>query len=129
MAWLPYLVWPLLAAGWAYVQGCVLPAVRRTPPGAEASKQATGLHLVGSLVYFLPWLLVPTAQLLADAALSRLLLFDPVLNATAGRPLFEVGQTAAFDKLLRKLAPGRPDRLRFGLWLLALVGAAFLVFR
>ncbi len=122
-AWLPYALWPALAAGSALMQGLVLPAIKRTPPGPEAQRQHIGLHWVGLLVYGLPWLFAPTWPLLADAALSRALLFDPVLQATQGLPLFGVGYTALTDKLLRKVAPRRPDRLRFVLWLLTLAAS------
>jgi hypothetical protein len=88
----------------AWMQGRIMPAIRRTPPGDEAKEQATALHVVGTLAYFFPLLLtLPLFLFSALVALAaRVALFDVTLNTAARRPAFEVGQTAATDKLLRK---------------------------
>jgi hypothetical protein len=107
------------------MQGRLMPAIRRTPPGEEAKEQDNALHIVGTLAYFLPLLLTPAAWLFGGlvALAARVALFDVVLNTAARRPAFEVGQTAATDKLLRKLAPTNPERLSAILRL----GTAFLL--
>ena len=127
MAWLPYAYWPAAVLLMAWLQGWLLPAIRRTPPGAEAGRQSFALHWVGSAAYYLPWLLTPTLPLLACAAIARLALFDPLLNAFSSRAMFYVGQTAATDKLLRKVAGGRAEALSAVLRLVA-VGALGLGF-
>lgn len=116
------LIWLAVCACMAAGQGYLLPAVRRTPPGAEATQQAFALHALLLLAYALPVLLA--WQTWPAMLIARAAVFDVVLNAAAGRPAFEVGQTAATDKLLRRLAPGKPDRLRFILWLAAVLAAA-----
>lgn len=111
--------WLVTAAAMAYGQGLLLPWLRTVPPGAMAARHSRALHGWLVLAYFAPVALAPATWPMALVA--RFLVFDPVLNHGAGRPLFEVGQTAAMDKLLRKAAPGRPDRLRFALWLAGLL--------
>jgi hypothetical protein len=109
------------------MQGRIMPAIRRTPPGEEAKEQDTALHKWGTLAYFLPLLLGPSWLGLGLALATRLAEFDVVLNLAARRPAFEVGQTAATDKLLRKWAPNNPARLsailRFGAALCLTVAA------
>lgn len=101
----------------------------------DAAYHTGGLLLYGLLLGYAvhehpahwPWLA-------GGAVLTRALVFDPALNTARswfnhreGRPwgnLFEVGTTAFTDKALRKLAPANPDRLRFCLWLAALVAYA-----
>lgn len=111
------LFWPALLFFLAYPQGVLMPAVRRTPPGSEATAQARALHLGLLLAYFLPLALIALfdrSHLLlnvAVAVLVRVAGFDPILNYYAGDPAFHVGQTAATDKFLRRLAPTHPERL------------------
>jgi len=107
------ITWPLFCFALAWMQGRLLPAIRLTPPGTEADEQATALHGWGTAAYFLPLALTPPLLLFAAlvALAARVALFDAVLNTAARRPAFEVGQTAATDKLLRKLAPVHPERL------------------
>lgn len=128
---LAYLYWlaavVLMAAG----QGLLIPAIRRTPPGAEAKRQAIALHYVLFASYLLPIALAPHTWL--AAALARLLLFDPVLNLAAGDKAFAVGQTALSDRALQGLAQKlgmKPEHLRLLLWGLCVVlaVAAFLLF-
>ncbi|MBX0290946.1 hypothetical protein K3G63_10880 [Hymenobacter sp. HSC-4F20] len=122
------LFWPVFVALLAFMQGRLLPAIRRTPPGKEAAEQDFALHRVGTFLYGLPLFLVPTWPHLIAAILSRLLLFDVVLNLAARRPAFEVGQTALWDKLLRRLSPHHPERLSAGLRVAVLfAGAALLL--
>ena len=109
------LFWPALAVALALLQGPLLPAIRRTPPGAEANAQRRALHGWGLLSYALPlalapWLPLPWWAWLGGAVGGRLL-FDPILNVSSGRPAGYVGQTAATDQLLRRLAPAQPERL------------------
>jgi hypothetical protein len=108
----------------AWMQGRIMPAVRRTPPGEEAQEQDTALHKWGTLAYFLPLLLAPSWLGLGLALATRLAEFDPVLNLAARRPAFEVGQTAATDKLLRRLAPNKPEVLSAALRLIGAAAAA-----
>lgn len=119
----PLLFWPAFCVLLALMQGWLMPAIRRTPPGEEAKRQAFALHVVGTLAYFLPWALTPTALSLVLACAARLL-FDPVLNAAAGSPLFYVGRTAFSDRLLRKLAGNSAPLLSAALRVLALAGVA-----
>lgn len=122
--WVAAAYWLPAAGLMAYAQGLLMPAIRRTPPGAEARRQAFALHWLLTAVYFLPVVLAPATWL--AAGLARLLLFDPLLNLGAGDKLFAVGQTAGSDKLLRRLAErvGWPaERVRAVLWLLS-IGAA-----
>jgi hypothetical protein len=113
------------------MQGRVMPAIRRTPPGEEASEQDNALHKVGTLAYFLPVALTPALWLPAGliALASRAALFDVVLNKAARRPAFEVGQTAATDRFLRRLSPTHPERLSAILRIVAalLLGAGAVV--
>jgi len=117
--------WPALLFFLAYPQGVLMPAVRRTPPGPEATSQARALHLGLVLAYFLPLVLVavfarPHLPLHAVVAvLVRLAGFDPILNHYAGDESFHVGQTATTDKLLRKLSATHPERLSVALRLAA----------
>jgi hypothetical protein len=123
MIW-QYLYWPAAAGLMAYGQGVLMPAIRRTPPGPEAKRQAFALHWLLALAYFLPVVLAPASWL--TAVLARLLLFDPALNLGAGDKLFAVGQTAASDRAMQWLAQrlGWPaERVRLVLWLLSIAGA------
>ncbi|NVO30287.1 hypothetical protein [Hymenobacter lapidiphilus] len=109
------LFWPAFTALFAWMQGALMPAIRSTPPGPEAKRHDFALHFVGTAAYLLPLvltLLLPSLwpHLLA-ALLSRVLLFDVVLNTAAGDAPFAVGRTARTDKLLRKLSPKNPERL------------------
>jgi hypothetical protein len=119
---LAYLYWLLAVVLMAWAQGWLMPAIRRTPPGPEAKRQAIALHYVLFALYLLPIALVPATWL--AAVLSRLLLFDPVLNLAAGYPPFAVGQTAASDRALQWLAQHlniEPAHLRLLLWLFCVV--------
>ena len=127
------LFWPALVLALARLQGPLLPALRRTPPGDEATAQSRALHGWGSLAYYLPVLLVPAGLpgwvWLGTAAMARLVLFDVLLNQAAGDPLFHVGSTAATDRLLRRLSRS-PDRLNAAVkatGLLAYAGAVLLL--
>lgn len=118
------LFWPAFCILFALMQGLLMPAIRRTPPGTEANRQAFALHWVGTIAYFLPVWLNPSLLAIGVAFAARVLLFDVVLNLGAGRPAFEVGQTAAWDKLLRRLAPKHPERLSAGIRIAAALLAA-----
>jgi hypothetical protein len=124
------LYWPaaVLLMGWA--QGKLLPAIRRTPPGREAQLQALALHYVLGVGYLLPLTLAPTMLGGGVALASRLLLFDPVLNTSAGEPAFAVGATALTDRALRWLALRlgmHPERLRLVVWVGSLVVSCWLL--
>jgi hypothetical protein len=117
---LKYLYWPAAVLLMAVGQGLLLPAIRRTPPGAEAKRQAFALHIVLTAVYFLPLVLAPGTWL--EAVLSRLLLFDPALNLASGGKAFAVGATAFTDRVVHWLAARLswpPERLRLVGWLLS----------
>lgn len=105
------LFWPAFCLLYGYVQGVLMPAIRRTPAGEEADKQSTALHVVGALVYFLPLVLAPTWVDVGASVAARLILFDLGLNYGAGDPLLAVGHKALFDRTLRKLAPDNPETL------------------
>lgn len=126
--YLQLIFWPVFVVLIAAAQGILMPAIRRTPPGEEARNQSLALHLLLGAAYFLPLLLAPSWLGLAYALAVRLALFDPPLNYYAGTSLFYVGQTAGFDKLLRKLSPAHPERLSAALRLVALAGAALIAF-
>jgi hypothetical protein len=96
--WLADAYWLPVAGLMVYGQGLLMPAIRRTPPGAEAKLQSRALHGLLTAVYFLPVVLAPATWL------AWLLLFDPCLNLGAGDKLFAVGKTAGSDNLLRWLA-------------------------
>jgi hypothetical protein len=132
MAWLTYAYWPAAVLLLAWAQGKLLPAIRRTPPGREAQLQALALHYVLGVSYLLPLTLTPTMLGVGVALLSRLLLFDPVLNKSAGDAAFAVGQTALTDRAIRWLATKLswpPERLRVVLWVVCLALAiAALIF-
>jgi hypothetical protein len=124
------LYWPVAVALMAIGQGLLLPAVRRTPPGTEAKRQAFGLHGLLLAAYFLPLALAPSLLGVGVAIGCRLLLFDPVLNLAAGYPPFAVGQTAVSDRALQWLAQRlnmESTHLRGLLWLFCLVLTACLV--
>jgi hypothetical protein len=109
-------------------QGLLLPAIRRTPPGAEARRQAFALHVLLTVLYFLPVVLAPATWVVA--LLARLLLFDLVLNLAAGEPAFAVGQTAATDRALQWLTArvGWPaSRVRAVLWVVSVCAASYLL--
>ena len=134
MTWLPYLYWLAAVLLLAWAQGWLMPAIRRTPPGAEASRQDKALHWLLTAVYFLPLLLViclaPHLIISSSiiAVLARLLLFDPVLNLAAGDTVFAVGQTAATDRALQWLArrlSWLATRVRLVLWVVSLLLAAY----
>jgi hypothetical protein len=127
---LAYLYWPLAVVLLAWAQGWLMPAIRRTPPGAEARRQDKALHWLLTLLYFLPLVFVlwyashDSITHGIIAAVSRLLLFDPVLNKAAGDKVFAVGQTAASDRGICWLAQRlgmEPEHLRALLWGLSLV--------
>ncbi|MDO7888249.1 hypothetical protein [Hymenobacter cheonanensis] len=135
---LAYLYWPAAVVLMAAGQGLLLPAVRRTPPGAEARRQSFALHGLLTAVYFLPVVLVlclaPHDSIRHGiiAVLARLLLFDPVLNLAASDRPFAVGQTAASDRALQWLAQrvGWPaDRVRAVVWVLSVGVAGYLVIK
>jgi hypothetical protein len=133
---LPYLSWPLAVVLLAWAQGWLMPAIRRTPPGAEARRQDKALHWLLTAAYFLPLVVVlwyaPHNSITHGiiAGLARLLLFDPVLNRAAGDKVFAVGQTAASDRAIRWLAQKlgmQAEHLRALLWGLCLVLAICLL--
>jgi hypothetical protein len=62
------------------------------------------------------------------ALASRLLLFDPVLNVSAGEPAFAVGATALTDRALRWLALRlgmQLERLRLVVWVGTVLAAGW----
>jgi len=125
---LAYLYWPAAVLLMAWGQGLLMPAIRRTPPGAEAGRQAFALHWLLTTAYFLPLGLAPHTW--PAAVLARVLLFDPVLNLAAGDRPFAVGRTAASDRALQWVAlrVGWPaDRVRLVVWLLSVVAACYLL--
>jgi hypothetical protein len=118
------LYWPAAVLLMAWAQGKLLPAIRRTPPGREAQLQALALRYVLGVGYLLPLALAPTLLGVGVALASRLLLFDPMLNTSAGEPAFAVGATALTDRALRWLAARLswpPERLRLWVWVVSLV--------
>ena len=121
------LFWLVFCALLATMQGRLLPAVRRTPPGEEAQQQAFALHYIGAAAYLLPVVLNASWLFLATALVVRVLLFDPIINASSGVPLFYVGQTALMDKLIRRAAPAKPERFRLYLSLFILAAASLLL--
>jgi hypothetical protein len=126
--WLADAYWLPAAGLMAYGQGQLMPAIRRTPPGAEAKRQSRALHGLLTAVYFLPLVLAPATWL--TALLARLLLFDPLLNLAAGDKPFAVGQTAASDRALQWLATKLswpPERVRGVAWLLSVAAACYLL--
>lgn len=136
--WLATAYWPAAAALMAYAQGQLMPAIRRTPPGAEAKRQARALHVLLTVAYFLPLVIVlclaphHITRAAIIAVLARLLLFDPALNLGAGDKLFTVGQTAASDRALQWLATKLSwpaVRVRAVLWVVCLVAAAWWLMR
>jgi hypothetical protein len=129
-SWLATAYWPAAAGLIAYGQGVLMPAIRRTPPGPEAKRQAFALHWVLTDAYFLPVVLAPASWL--TAGLARLLLFDRTLNLGAGDKLFAVGQKAGSDRALQRLAQrvGWPaERVRAVLWVVCLAAAAWWLIR
>lgn len=124
MSWL-LLYWPAAVLLMAISQGLLLPAIRRTPPGDEAQRQAFALHWLLTLGYFLPLAFAPATWLVA--LLSRVVFFEVTLNLFSGQPAFYVGQTALRDRLLRRLAPNRPEALSAALQLAALALAVVVV--
>jgi|GEM_PF-2774467 len=120
--WLPAVL--LMATG----QGLLLPAIRRTEPGAEAKRQAFALHWLLTAAYYAPLALAPRTW--SAAVLARVLLFDPVLNLAAGDHAFAVGQTAASDRALQWVAlrVGWPaERVRVVVWVACVAGGGWLV--
>ena len=124
------LYWPAAVLLMAAAQGLLMPAIRRTPPGPEAKRQAFALHVLLTVLYFLPIALVIALDCvtpfnaIAAAIAARLLLFDPVLNLAAGDAAFAVGQTAATDRALQWLAArvGWPaSRVRAVVWGMSLL--------
>jgi hypothetical protein len=120
---LQLIFWPVFVLLIASAQGLIMPAIRRTPPGQEAAHQGLALHELLGVAYFMPLLLAPSWMGACYAIAVRLALFDPPLNYFAGTSLFYVGQTAGFDKLLRKLSPAHPERLSALLRVVALAAA------
>lgn len=124
-----YLYWPLACALMALGQGWLIEAIRRTPPGDEARRQALSLHYVLVAVYYLPLTLGPTLLGLGVATVSRLLLFDVVLNTASGAEPFHVGSTALADRLLQwaaaRLSWPAP-RVRLIGWVASVLGALVL---
>lgn len=96
------LIWLATAGCCAIGQGLLLPAIRRTPSGDEASRQARALHFWLLLAYALPVLLAPASW--PAMLLARALAFDPVISVTQGLPLLNVGTTAKTDRLIRWIA-------------------------
>jgi hypothetical protein len=118
------LYWPAAVLLMTWAQGKLLPAIRRTPPGREAQLQALALHYVLGVGYLLPLALAPTVLGLEVALASRRLLFDPVLNTSAGEPAFAIGATALTDRALRWLAARlswKPETLRLVVWVVSLL--------
>jgi hypothetical protein len=97
------------------------------------------LLIVGWAIYLTPYpSLLGVGVLLAEASLSRALLFDPCLNLAQswfnyreGRPaepLFKVGTVAVLDRGLRWAAARLswpPERLRLAVWVVSLLVATF----
>lgn len=110
----------------AWGQGWLLSAIKRTPPGSEARRQGLALHYVLVASYYLPLTLGLSWLALGVATVSRLLLFDVVLNTAAGVPVFHVGNSALADRLLQRVALGLhwpAERLRLVLWLVCVAGS------
>lgn len=133
---LAYFYWPAAVLLMAWAQGLLMPAIRLTPPGAEAKRQAFALHGLLTAAYFLPLVgvlcLAPHHSITHGiiAVLARLLLFDPVLNLAAGDKAFAVGRTAASDRALQWLAlrVGWPaERVRVVVWVVSLLAACSLL--
>lgn len=126
MAWLTFAFWLTFCLVLAYAQGRLLPTLRAEPPASPAAKRNNAaLHGWLTAAYLLPLALAPASW--PVALLARLLVFDPAVNAGAGAPLFQVGQTAAFDRALQWLAARLhwpAPRLRLALWLAAVPAAA-----
>jgi len=124
------LYWPAAAALMAWAQGLLMPAIRRTPPGGEARRQAFALHWLLTGAYFLPLVLAPSLLGGGVALAARLLLFDPALNLAAGDRPFAVGQTAASDRALQWVAlrVGWPaERVRVVAWVVCVAGSGWVV--
>ena len=124
-------------------QGIITWLFREYVPESRKDWVHAALHYGGVLIYLVlvayvvyqlqqPWLV-----LLIEAALA--LLFDPSLNLSQswfnyreGRPaelVFKVGTIAFTDKMIRKLCPGHPERVRLVLWVVSLLLAAYLLYR
>ena len=121
---IPLVIWLAAAALSGAGQGLLLPTFRRyVPQGGEEDKRiGRSLHLYLLLAYALPVALA--WQTWPAMVLGRVVAFNIVLNYCAGKPAFDVGQTALWDRTLRRLAPARPERLAFLLWLAAILAAA-----
>lgn len=125
---LAYLYWPVAVALMALGQGLLLPAIKRTPPGSEARRQGLALHYVLVASYYLPLALGPSWLALGVATVSRLLLFDVVLNTAAGVAPFHVGNSALADRLLQRVALGLhwpAERVRLVGWVLSMGGTIY----
>ena len=120
----------------AVQQGIIVWLFREYVPPGRLDWINAALHAGGLLLYGLVAAALGGWQwpALVAAALVRLIVFDPALNLTRsyfnyreGRPMepvFSVGFSASTDKALRWLAPANPNRLRFLLWLTAILAAA-----
>lgn len=97
--------WLAFTGLFAYGQGLLMPAIKRTEPGAEAKRQAFALHWVFGAVWALPillaWHYTHRWELAAIAVLVRVAFFDVLLNKAEGSFPFAVGNTAKSDRLLR----------------------------
>ena len=123
-------------------QGIITWLFREYVPEQRKDWVHAALHYGGVLIYLLlvGWAIYPTPHpsllgvgwLFAEAALARLLLFDPCLNLSQswfnyreGRPaepVFKVGTVALGDRALRCLAARLscpPERVRLVVWVLS----------
>lgn len=124
VSYLIYFYWPATVALLAWSESGIIPALREYVPASSPFARAAvnSLHVRLTLLYFLPVLVplplwrmgwVPGAfcwKWVVVAGVSRLL-FDICLNWFCKVPLLSVGQTAASDRLIRKLSPARPEAL------------------
>ena len=139
MAWLLFALYSVFSG---LQQGIIVWNLTEYVPPSRKEWIDAAYHSGGLLIYLLLLGYVlyaspePISFLLAGAVFSRALFFDLSLNLARGyvnrregrpaSPLLQVGNTAFTDRLLRRLAPQRPERLRLVLWLLTLGASAAL---
>lgn len=93
----------------AWGQGKLMPTLKTVPPNThEASRNNFALHWVlgaAWALFGLPiWYYSQRWELAVMGVLVRIAIFDIVLNAAEGSPLFAVGGEANTDKILRAIA-------------------------
>lgn len=136
MAWLFFALYTIFSG---LQQGVIVWHLTEYVPPSRKDWIDAAYHTGGILIYLLLIGYALHAEpghlrtILAAAVLSRALLFDLSLNVARGyvdrregrppSPLFQVGTTAATDRLLRRLAPNHPETLRLVLWLATVVAA------